>query len=170
MRALRPDAAAACRSVLRETSDALLAYFERRVACPEDAADLVAETMLQAWRRAGALPADAERQRMWLFTIAANVLSNHRRGHRRRTALAEKLRGTLTRAVEQDPAEALTVRAAVRQLPTSQRELVLLIHWDGFSIAQAAELLEVNPSTARSRYAAARGALRTSLAAPSAPR
>jgi RNA polymerase sigma-70 factor (ECF subfamily) len=40
----------------------------------------------------------------------------------------------------------------------------MLIHWDGFSVVEAAELLGLNPSTARGRYAAARTALREALA------
>jgi RNA polymerase sigma-70 factor (ECF subfamily) len=55
------------------------------------------------------------------------------------------------------------VRDAVRRLPQAQRELVMLVHWDGFSIRDAAEVLGVNPSTARSRYAAARASLVASL-------
>jgi RNA polymerase sigma-70 factor (ECF subfamily) len=160
---MRAEAAAVCRTMLRETADSLLAYFERRVASPEDAADLVAETMLQTWRRSEALPEDTERQHMWLFTIAANVLSNHRRSTRRRGALTERLRRNLTPSSAPDVAEATAVRDAVRRLPKPQCDLVMLIHRDGFSITQAAELLDVNPSTARSRYAAARETLRASL-------
>lgn len=153
---------------LAATADGLLAYFERRVARREDAADLVGEVMLQAWRRADVLPDDAERQRMWLFTIAGNVLTNHRRSAVRRTALADRLRATL-RSAPPEPAvaEDAAVRDAVRRLPDQQRELVMLVHWDGFTLAEAAIVLGVNASTARSRYAAARAALRVALAEPS---
>ena len=40
----------------------------------------------------------------------------------------------------------------------------MLIHWDGLTIIEAAELLGLNASTARSRYAAARASLREALA------
>lgn len=39
----------------------------------------------------------------------------------------------------------------------------MLVHWDGFTLLAAAELLGVNASTARSRYAAARETLRAAL-------
>ena len=39
----------------------------------------------------------------------------------------------------------------------------MLIHWDGVTVAQAAELIGLNASTARTRYAAARAALRDAL-------
>jgi RNA polymerase sigma-70 factor (ECF subfamily) len=151
------------RLALEAASGDLLAYFERRTPSREDAADLLAETMLQAWRRVTDLPDDAERQRMWLFGTARHVLANHHRSSRRRRALAERLRGQLAESRVADSQEAGAVRDAVRRLPDDQRELVMLVHWDGFPLVAAAELLGVNASTARGRYAAARAALREAL-------
>lgn len=153
------------RDALSATAPDLLAYLERRLRCREDAADLLAETMLQAWRRSDAVPQEPERQRMWLFTIAANVLANHRRSVRRRTALADRLRDRLSVAdVAPDTADQHAVRDAVIRLHDAHRELVMLVHWDGFTLVEAAELLGLNPSTARGRYAAARAALKEALA------
>jgi RNA polymerase sigma-70 factor (ECF subfamily) len=153
------------RAALRETSGDLLGYLERRVRSQEDAADLLGETMLQAWRRVDAFPlGNPERQRMWLFTIAANVLSNQNRSRRRQLGLADRLRAHLaTASPSPDLAEVSAVRDAVLRLHDAQRELVMLIHWDGFTIAEAAEILCLNASTARSRYAAARASLRQAL-------
>lgn len=154
------------RAIFRSTAEDLLAYFERRLPNREDAADMLAETALQAWRRSASAPTTAERQRMWLFTIAANVLANHRRGSRRRAALADRLREHLsTSQVPADDQAAHEVRDAVLRLHAAQRELVALIHWDGFTIVEAAEILGLNPSTARSRYAAAREQLKRALTA-----
>ena len=155
---------------LQGTAPDLLAYFERRVQPREDAADLLSEVMTQAWRRVDALPSDVERRRMWLFTIAHNVLFNHARTNRRRSALTERIRQQLADEPTPDHSETAAVRDVVRRLPHAQRELVMLIHWDGFSIREAAELLGLNPSTARSRYAAAREALQRSFEPETAPR
>lgn len=154
----------ALRSALDATVSDLLAYFERRVRVRDDAADLLAETMLHAWRRVDAMPDEPERRRMWLFTIAAHVLANQRRSYRRRTALVEKVRGNLVESAEADQAETLSVRAAVLALADAHRELVMLIHWDGLTLVEAAEILGLNPSTARGRYATARSVLRDALA------
>jgi RNA polymerase sigma-70 factor (ECF subfamily) len=151
------------RRALDASSADLLAYFERRTPVREDAADLLAEVMLQAWRRVADLPDEHERQRMWLFGIARRVLANHHRSSRRRRALADRLRGHLVETAVADDAEASAVRDAVRRLPPDQAELVMLVHWDGFLLVAAAELLGVNASTARSRYAAARATLRETL-------
>jgi RNA polymerase sigma-70 factor (ECF subfamily) len=165
VRAVTAASRAELRGSLRETSSDLLAYFERRLRSREDAADLLGETMLQAWRRVDDLPEGGPtRHRMWLFTIAAHVLANHRRSLRRHTALTDRLRQHVAVSrPEPDAAELVTVRDAVLRLHDAHRELVMLIHWDGFSIVEAAELLGLNPSTARGRYAAARAALREAL-------
>lgn len=152
------------RDALDATAHDLLAYFQRRLRIQEDAADMLSETMLQAYRRIDALPpGDFSRQRMWLFTIAANVLANHRRSVKRRHALVERLRDQITASAGPDTAEELAVRDAVLRLNAAQRELVMLIHWDGFTIVEAAELLGLNSSTARGRYAAARQTLKNAL-------
>ena len=117
----------------------LLAYFERRVASREDAADLLGEALLVAWRRAAVVPGDPQGARLWLFGVARNVLANHQRGVRRRLAMADRLRGD------------------------DMRELVTLVHWDGFGIAEAGQILGIGASTARSRYARARERLTAEL-------
>lgn len=158
-----PDKAAV-RAALDASSKDLLNYLVRRVPSAEDAADLYGQTMLIAWEKINKFPHEPERQRMWLFVIAANTLSNHRRSHQRRLALADRLREIIATPATSPPAEgAYAVRDAVLRLHEAQRELVMLIHWDGFSIVEAAEILGLNPSTARSRYAAARQTLRKAL-------
>ena len=52
-----------------ENARDLLAYAQRRVPVAEDAADLVAETYLIAWRRIGEVPRGDE-ARLWLYGVA----------------------------------------------------------------------------------------------------
>jgi RNA polymerase sigma-70 factor (ECF subfamily) len=146
----------------------LLAYLQRRTGHPEDAADLLGDVLLVAWRRAQSLPADALEARLWLFGIASRTVLNHRRARRRRSAAIDRLRDDIltTQRAEPESADAEDVRAAVAALPTREAELVRLIHWEGFSIAEAAAITHTNASTARSRYASARTRLRTALGTP----
>lgn len=153
----------ALRAALRGNADDLLAYFERRVEPRADAADLLAETMLQAWRRHDAAPQDPTEIRMWLFGIARNVLSNHERGRRRRLNLAGKLRATLRQAVTPSAEDEVAVRDAVERLDPERRELIKLVHWDGFTVAEAAGILGLKASTARGWHASAKEELRASL-------
>jgi DNA-directed RNA polymerase specialized sigma24 family protein len=72
----------------------ILGYVLRRTDNPDDAADVIAETFLTAWRRLDAVPPGDE-ARLWLYGVARRVLANHRRGERRRTVLADRLRAQL---------------------------------------------------------------------------
>lgn len=119
--------------------------------------------MASEWRRHESAPHDAREIRMWLFGIARNVLSNHRRSGRRRVALADKLRGHLQQPVTPSDEDAVAVRDAVERLDPERRELVKLIHWEGFTVKEAATILGLNPSTARGWYASAKQELRTAL-------
>lgn len=151
-------------NVLVTDAPALLNYLERR-ACIQDAPDLLAEVMVTAWRRVTLLPEDPEQARMWLFGIARNVLSDHARGERRRWRLADRVR-SLTAAADATTAPVDThseVQDAVSRLPAELAELVRLVHWDGFTLAESAELTGVSASTARSRYQRARAQLRSAL-------
>lgn len=151
--------------VLKHESSDLLRYFRRRVD-PEDAADLLGETAATAWRRVGDLPSDAEAARRWLFTVAHNIYLNHQRGQRRRHALADRVRDLLLRANSTAPAAdiGIEVRDAIDRLPPELAELVRLIHWEGLSLADAAEVMGTSRSTAGARYQRAKAELRETLA------
>lgn len=107
------------RRVYAVNFEALLAYAMRRVDQPDDAADVVAETFLIAWRRSRDMPPEAE-VRLWLYGVARRVLANHHRAGTRRERLGERLRQRLRNGVAVDPGsqvpERLTVRAALARL------------------------------------------------------
>jgi RNA polymerase sigma-70 factor (ECF subfamily) len=120
--------------------------------------------MVVAWRRVDDLPGDPEQARMWLFGIARNTLLNHARGERRRWALADRLRGNpSTETVAPAADDGAEVRDAIERLDLDHRELVQLVHWERMSIVQAARILGISDSTARTRYARAKEQLRTAL-------
>lgn len=149
---------------LKATAPALLGYFLRRTDSAEDAADLVNETLLSAWRSARRMPGDDEAARMWLFGVARNALRHHQRGQRRRQAVVAELSKVIAaapRLMADD--DAIEVRVAVESLPPELAELIRLVHWDGFSIEQAAKLMRIPASTARSRHSRAKSLLRSLL-------
>jgi RNA polymerase sigma-70 factor (ECF subfamily) len=144
---------------------ALLGYFARRVLEPADAADLVGETFLVLWRRAAEVPKDPDLARMWAFGVARRVLSTYHRSGTRRSALAARLRAELEVTGEETHADpqVIILREALDRLDPLDRELVRLVHWDGFTLIEAAQLLGKRPGTVRSRYHRARQRLRTEL-------
>jgi len=148
--------------LIEESKRALFAYFARRVVSTDDAADLTGEVLLTMWRKANAMPREPVEARMWAFGIARNVLANHRRALSRRMKLGDRLRGEAlvsgdVRPVRDDVWEALEA------LPAGDREIIQLVHWDGFSLAEAATILGKKPATIRSRYARVRAKLRAAL-------
>lgn len=148
--------------LIDESKRALFVYFARRVVSTDDAADLTGEVLLTMWRRAGAMPAEPVDARMWMFGIARNILANHRRALSRRRKLSDRLKGEAlvsgdVRPVRDDVWEALEA------LSSGDREIIQLVHWDGFSLAEAAKILGKKPTTVRSRYSRARAKLRADL-------
>jgi RNA polymerase sigma factor (sigma-70 family) len=146
----------------REQGRAILAYALRRVDDREDAADVVAETFLVAWRRLGEVPIGTG-ARLWLYAVARRVIANLHRSERRRTRLgarlAESLRTEL--ATRQAPSgEAAEVLRAMAGLGDEDRELLLLVSWEGISPGEAAKVLGVSSLAARSRLHRARRRLR----------
>lgn len=161
---MRSAAARKCLTgVLRDTSDDLLRYFLRRLD-REDAADALADVMTTAWTRVSAMPDETEQARMWLFGIARNVLLHAHRGNVRRSQLADRMRITLSLRSAPPADEGAETRDAIDRLDGDLAELIRLVHWDGFSITDAATLLEIPSSTARGRYQRAKEALREALA------
>lgn len=151
---------------LRACADDLLRYFLGRLD-REDAADALAEVMTTAWRRVDALPEKPEEARMWLFGIARNVRLHAERSTVRRTKLATRLRDELIHRDAPAADTGVEIRDAIDRLDSNHAELIRLVHWDGFSIADAAEMMEIPSSTARSRYQKAKAALRAALSTSS---
>jgi RNA polymerase sigma-70 factor (ECF subfamily) len=155
-------------ALFRDHARPLLGYALRRVDRSEDAADIVSETMLTAWRRLDDVPTDQE-ARLWLYGVARKVLANHRRTIDRATRLGAKLRSVLGESTVRDHAErvgtGLVVREALARLDGDDREILCLSSWEGLTPAEVAVVLGVPSATARTRLHRSRARLRVELAA-----
>jgi RNA polymerase sigma-70 factor (ECF subfamily) len=149
-------------AIFREHSRALLAYALRRVEQPQDAADVVAETMLVAWRRLGDVPG-GEETRPWLFGVARRVLLNHHRSQRRATRLGERLKATLVEIHLDHQDDGAEVREALARLSEEDREILRLTAWEELDPTEIAVALGVPAGTVRSRLHRARARLRHEL-------
>lgn len=146
----------------REQGRAVLAYALRRVEDREDAADVVAETFLIAWRRLAEVPGGAGAT-LWLYAVARRVIANLHRTERRRTRLGRRLAEALRTELATQPApggEAAEALRAMAGLGEEDRELLLLVSWEGLSPGEAAKVLEISSLAARSRLHRARRRLR----------
>ena len=144
----------------------LLGYALRRTATPADAADVVAETMLTAWRRIDIVPDEPDTV-LWLYGVARNVIANDHRTQRRQRRLAEKLRSQLDEMLEDppisDPAVAAQVTAAMQSLTAMEHEVLTLTAAEQLSPAEIAVVLEMNQNTVRTHLHRARTKLRSAL-------
>jgi RNA polymerase sigma-70 factor, ECF subfamily len=168
-----PPGAAEARfaALYRDHARDVLAYAVRRCASAEDAADVVAETFLVAWRRGAEVPGD-EAARLWLYGVARRTLANQRRGERRRTRLAARMRAelpaVLAAALPAATAADHEVVAAIARLGSSDREILLLSAWEQLSPAEIAEVLAISPLAVRSRLHRARRRVQAQLSSPAA--
>ena len=135
--------------MFRVTYERVLAYALRRAGTAE-AEDVVAETYATAWRRFDVVPPDPL---PWLYGVARRTLANSRRSGRRRTQLTSRLALEYDRpsVTESDPSErledALLMRTALSSLNESERELLMLVAWDGLDNARASAALGVTAQT-----------------------
>ena len=146
----------------------VLAYLQRRVAIAEDAADLFNDVLLTAWRRWDQVPEPPD-DRPWLFGVARNLLANHARSARRRTAATQALAQAVStggKDVDEPTALVLDVRAAIRALDPVDREILTLTSWEGLTSAEVATIVALPPSTVRARLARARAKVRNSVTDP----
>lgn len=142
----------------------ILGYALRRTASPDDAADVLAETFLTAWRRLDELPSGDE-ARLWLYGVARRVLANFHRGERRRSALAERLRAELSYSYVPPELTGETARlaGALGKLPEQDRELLTLAAWEGLDYGQIAVVFACSRNAVRIRLHRARQKLAKEL-------
>src|SRR5262249_48956088 len=122
---------AAFRELFHRFAPMLLRVLTRHVGRPADAQDLVQQTFLQLHRSRRDYRDDSK-VRPWILTIAPNLARDvlRRRGRRPEAVVEEH---ALPRALTVPPAVEnfevqRRVRAAVRDLPREQREVIEL-HW-----------------------------------------
>jgi RNA polymerase sigma-70 factor (ECF subfamily) len=158
----RPDAFV---EVVRRHEVAVYGFLARR-AGREVADDLLGEVWLRAFAaRGGYDPAHTDAL-PWLYGIARNVLREYWRASLQAAQAPapdvvdpwDEVNARLDSA-----AEAGLLAAAVRALPSGEREVLLLVAWEQLTPAQAADVLGIPQGTARSRLHRARAALRLAL-------
>lgn len=141
--------------------------YVRRHCDEAECDDVLAEVFVVAWRRWGELPADPI---PWLLATARKTLANHWRSRDRRTRLATELAGIRDLSSD-DPASVAVERAellaALAALDQPDREILLLVGWDGLDSAGAAKVLGITPVAARARLSRARHRLASRTETPS---
>jgi RNA polymerase sigma factor (sigma-70 family) len=141
--------------LFRANYAAVRRYAFHRAIMGGDADDLVAETFLIAWRRLDVVPEDDALP--WLLAVAANVQRNQARSRRRYLNLVDRVPPPEAAPPPLEPSDdASAIRAALAALTPDDREILLLIAWDGLTPHQAASVLGTSAGAARLRLHRAR--------------
>ncbi|MFE9774846.1 sigma-70 family RNA polymerase sigma factor [Streptomyces sp. NPDC005931] len=132
------------------------------------AEDLVQETLVRAWQHPEALRADDfDSVRPWLLTVARRLAIDARRARQARPAEVGDDTVLENARVISDHAERaaamLDVRKAVKTLTPEHRDVLVLVYFQGASVAEAAQALGIPPGTVKSRAYYALRALRRVL-------
>ena len=150
--------------LFRRHRDRLWAVALRTVCDPEEAADALQDAMVSAFRRAADFRGDSA-VTTWLHRIVVNAALDRLRRRAARPALPagyEQAFETLAESAG-DPAQTTDIRldvdTALRILPPQQRAALVVVDMLGFSVADAAVILDISPGTVKSRCARARARL-----------
>lgn len=142
-----------------EHAGAVRAYARRRIDSAS-ADDVVSEVFVATWRRLDDVPADPL---PWLLACARRVLANQRRGERRRSALTDSLARFAAGSDGVGRMGDGSLAAALAVLREDDRELLMLIAWEGLSSEQAAAALGCSRGTLAVRLHRARRRLSTAI-------
>lgn len=152
----------------------LHAFARRRLGSREAAEEIVQDTLLRAWRNADSFDPTKGSEATWLFTIARNLVIDRLRRRDVRPVAAEGDDDDLERVADRvrpvdgdfevdRMLETWQVADAMADLSDKHRDAILLCHYRGHSVAEAASLLDVPPGTVKSRVYYGLRALRLRL-------
>ncbi|HEY5382677.1 MAG TPA: sigma-70 family RNA polymerase sigma factor [Acidobacteriaceae bacterium] len=182
VRELKAGSEQAFSLLIAQYSHPVYSLIARSLRDPADAADVTQEVFVKVFRSISSFHGEAS-LRTWIYRIALHEASNQRRWwsrHKRQEltidAPLENEEGETCcmadalAAGDASPFE-LAERAetrervgeALRELPESYREVVVLREIEGFGYEEIAEILDVNLGTVKSRLTRGRAALREYL-------
>lgn len=127
-----------------------------------DAEEVVADTLLTAWRKIETLR-DPDRLRPWLLAIAARIALGRRRRLRPRVVSLDAV-ATMP-GEEPSVAAEIDFRDAINRLPPRMRAAIALHAVADLPVAEVARVLGTSENTVKSQIREARARLRASLQA-----
>jgi RNA polymerase sigma-70 factor (ECF subfamily) len=127
-----------------------------------DAEDIVQEAFVRFWRSRDHVTDPVA----YMYACVKHCALDWRRGsirRQRREEMTARPESLLSASAEQDERRA-AIESALRSLPASQAEVLVMKIWGGLSFPQIAAALEISANTAASRYRYALARLREQLA------
>ncbi|MBI2823614.1 MAG: RNA polymerase sigma factor [Planctomycetia bacterium] len=149
---------------------AALRFAVRLTGDADSAEELVQEALVRVAQRWGEFRGEAM-FRTWLFRILINTFRDSLRRRRTRLAIADEEADEVPDARVVEPPEAALagelgerVAAEVSRLPPRQREVLVLVAFEGLSVRDVAGVVGISEGNVHSTLSAARARLRERLA------
>jgi RNA polymerase sigma-70 factor (ECF subfamily) len=150
-------------AIYRDHGTALRRFVLSCTADSFGAEDVVQETILRVWQQA---PEITGSLRSYLFRTARNIIiDNYRRAQRRPVEAAEQDLGDSSSPVERvdELLNRVLMEEALIRLSMEHREVLVALHYERFTVNEAAMRLNIPAGTVKSRAFYAVRALRTIL-------
>lgn len=124
---------------------------------PDQADDLVQETLIKAWKNQASF-AEGSNLKAWLFTILRNTFLSERRKRKREVEDQDGIMAAQlsVHGAQSGHMDMIDFRKAFATLPEEQREALILIGAEGFSYEEAALMCGCAVGTIKSRVNRAR--------------
>jgi RNA polymerase sigma factor (sigma-70 family) len=160
------------RQLVHDHQHRLYRFVVKHIGWGTDAEDLTQQAFVEAAQSYASFKGASELS-TWLYGIAMNLVRNHlSRAPSRRYVFESDEVLEETSGHEPDPCDQLANRQSVRalqaaldELPTDMRDVLMLVAMEELSYEDAAVMLSIPVGTVRSRVSRARAALRKRLAA-----
>lgn len=137
----------------------ILVTCRRRLGVSHSAEDAAAEVFRIAWQK---LQQGRDLSLPWLYQTARNVVGNEYRRERRQRALTQKVLSEPSAAsLELDTS--LELKRALRELKSSDQELLFMAYWEDLSSQEIATILRIKEPAVRMRLSRAKALLRKKL-------
>jgi RNA polymerase sigma-70 factor (ECF subfamily) len=163
---------ATIRLLYEQHGKALLAFATRLTGDPVAAEDVLQETLLRAWKHPDALVSTKGSVRVWLFTLARNLVIDRARARAVRPQEVPEVAGEATglgashRDHAEDVVDAMMINDALQTLQPSHRDVLVQIYFHGRTVTETARVLGIPAGTVKSRSFNALRALRQKVGSP----
>lgn len=143
---------------------------------PDDAEDVAQLVLMKMMASIGGFDGRSK-VTSWLYRITRNASLDHQRRTRRAEQVAARVEqlGRAAASPIEDPLDEIEMKRTLRlirtlltELPATQREVFDLVDLQGLKPVEAAEVLEMNPSTLRVQLMRARRRMRAEMLAQGA--
>ena len=140
---------------------------------PDDAEDVAQLVMVKMLQSIGGFDGRSKIT-SWLYRITRNACMDHQRSEQRRQRLSDRAEWLARSATPhlEDPLDGIEMERTLRlvrtlftKLPRKQRQAFDLVDLQGFKPAEAARMLDMNPSTLRVHLLRARRRMRSEMLA-----